>query len=266
MSPEIFRDKLIEPKDHLILALDGMPWHEACVILGEIKGQAGAIKIEDMAQPLGFGHAIRRCSAYGFPVLADQKIHRSPVSTLNDVRAIASQSPLFITVHAESSESLISAARGRGQAIDALKEYYVSNSKDPDELETIAGLLGVTALTLQGNRSTKKLLEKAKRIVDAGFVGVVCWPQEVEIIRSNDVTKDTLIIVEGIVQRGYKKPHDQKRLRTLASVIKAGADMVIVGQTILYPPEGMTRVESAQQVVSEIEAVRYKPKGKKQKE
>lgn len=65
MSSEIFRNKLTESKDHLILALDGMPCPEACVILDEMKGQVGAIKIEDMAQPQGFGHAIRRCGAYG---------------------------------------------------------------------------------------------------------------------------------------------------------------------------------------------------------
>lgn len=89
---------------------------------------------------------------------------------------------------------------------------------------------------------------------------------EVEMLRSNDVTKDALIVVTGITPEGYKKPQDQIRFGTPTDAMKAGADIIIAGRSIMNPPDGTTRVESVQQIVSEIEAVRYKPKGKEQKQ
>jgi len=85
---------------------------------------------------------------------------------------------------------------------------------------------------------------------DCGLDGVVASPQEIEIIRAAVNKPDFVIVTPGIRPAG-DAADDQRRVRTAAEAIRAGADYLVVGRPIL---DAADPAAAANRIVSEIEA------------
>lgn len=79
----------------------------------------------------------------------------------------------------------------------------------------------------------------------AGLDGVVCSPQEVEILRAN-CGKDFKLITPGIRPIGSDFG-DQRRVMTPAGAIQAGSDYLVIGRPI-------TQADNPAEVLKSINA------------
>ncbi len=85
---------------------------------------------------------------------------------------------------------------------------------------------------------------------DCGLDGVVASPQEIEVIRAAVDKPDFVIVTPGIRPAG-DAADDQRRVRTAAEAIRAGADYLVVGRPILNAADPAA---AANRIVSEIDA------------
>ena len=260
MSAEAFREKIIEPRDSVILALDNMSWDTAISIMRETRRDIGNAKVESIIDPFGAGCAIRTCHYNGFQTMVDVKFNRTPSAMEESVEQVALRLPKFITIHASSGvESMKSAVVARDNALGRHKDYFERNKFDNGNAR--AGLLGITVMTslseqecldIYGDKPKKKVMQFARMAVEAGLDGVVCAVDEVEMLRNDQYTKDLLLVVSGIVPKWSEKPKNQKRVGTPSQAVNAGADFLVVGRAITAPPERTSRLEATQKVIKEI--------------
>ena len=82
----------------------------------------------------------------------------------------------------------------------------------------------------------------------AGLDGVVCSPQEIEMIRK-ELGRDLLIVTPGI-RPAWAAAQDQKRIMTPAEAIKKGADYLVIGRPIT---EAASPQDAFARIVEELE-------------
>ncbi len=118
-------------------------------------------------------------------------------------------------------------------------------------------LVAVTALTSLDQQDLADLginrtpavhvLAMADIALKCGMNGLVCSPQEIEVIRSR-FGNTPLLVTPGIRLAGGDAG-DQKRIATPASAVKAGSSFLVVGRPIL---EALDPAQAATQVLAEM--------------
>jgi orotidine-5'-phosphate decarboxylase len=68
----------------------------------------------------------------------------------------------------------------------------------------------------------------------AGMDGVVCSPQEIEVLRK-EFGRDLVIVTPGI-RPLWAAAQDQKRIMTPAEAVAKGADYLVIGRPITAAP------------------------------
>jgi len=111
--------------------------------------------------------------------------------------------------------------------------------KDPKPI-----LLGVTVLTsLKGpdleevgltSDVASQVLRLAGLAKAAGLDGVVCSPQEIEVLR-REYGRELVIVTPGI-RPVWASVQDQKRIMTPAEAVAKGADYLVIGRPITGAP------------------------------
>ena len=105
-------------------------------------------------------------------------------------------------------------------------------------------LLGVTVLTSlkgsdleevgQGAGMAAQVLRLAGLAKAAGLDGVVCSPQEIEVLRK-EFGRELVIVTPGI-RPAWAAAQDQKRIMTPAEAVAKGADYLVVGRPVTGAP------------------------------
>jgi orotidine-5'-phosphate decarboxylase len=105
-------------------------------------------------------------------------------------------------------------------------------------------LLGVTVLTSLkgadleevglGSDVASQVLRLAGLAKAAGLDGVVCSPQEIEILRK-EYGRELVIVTPGI-RPVWAAAQDQKRIMTPAEAVAKGADYLVIGRPITAAP------------------------------
>jgi len=258
-----FRVSIEKPVDRVIVALDNMNWQQADEVVSEVQDFVGMAKANSIAQKLGWLHAVNHLSTLGIKTMADAKYHDVGSTDDNHCREITSCGPRFVTVHAgDDPKTLQAAVKGRDQGRVELSEQFHYYSTNPNELKNIGGLIGITVLTSLGVKGCKsiygdvpevKVLQFAKQAEAAGFDGIVCSGEELEVVRKDSSLDRLVTIVPGIVPEWFAKPEDQDRVVTPTKAVQRGADYLVIGRAITKPPEGMSRLEAAQRIAQELE-------------
>jgi len=101
-------------------------------------------------------------------------------------------------------------------------------------------LFAVTVLTSLDNEDlesigfkedfSRSVLNLSKVAVESGMDGIICSPNEVEVVRRL-LGNDFYIATPGVRLPG-DSANDQKRINTPAEAISKGADFIIVGRSI----------------------------------
>ena len=143
----------------------------------------------------------------------------------------------MMTVHTQGSEEMlkkaVQGAEDKAQELNIKKPFIV----------------GVTALTSESSRNTENtVLERANKAKAAGLDGVVCSAQEANMIREA-CGKDFIIVTPGIRPGGYASD-DQVRVATPKEAVKAGADFIVVGRSII---KAENPKEAAVKILKDIE-------------
>jgi len=124
-------------------------------------------------------------------------------------------------------------------------------------------VLGVTVLTsinerecfsIFGDIPGPKVLQFSRILADVGADGIICSPQELELLGQQPELKKLLKVTPG-VRPLWAAVGDQKRVMTPGEAIKAGADFLVIGRPITQPPAEIGGpVEAAKKIAEEIEA------------
>jgi orotidine-5'-phosphate decarboxylase len=157
-----------------------------------------------------------------FDVFLDLKFHDIPNTVAGACAAAADLGVWMVNVHALGGPKMLEAAR-----------KSLSGSETPL-------LIAVTLLTSSGPRDLEELgislspVELVQRLAalaaQAGLDGVVCSPQEAEMI--NQQEGDEFVLVTPGIRPGGAPADDQLRVMTPTRAVEAGAHYLVIGRPI----------------------------------
>jgi orotidine-5'-phosphate decarboxylase len=226
----------------LILALDVPTRADAAPLLRSLRGSLRWVKIGLQMFTACGPDCVREVADHGFQVFLDLKLHDIPHTV---ARAVDSLAPLpigMLTLHTSGGREMMAAARAAQQ------------QAKPDLL-----LLGVTVLTSMDAAALAgigvpvtpeaQVARLARLATDAGLLGLVCSPLEVQLLRTQ-LPADVQLITPGIRSAGEGGGDDQKRTLTPAEAARAGANYIVVGRPILKAKDP---ADAARAILAEIE-------------
>ena len=206
----------MQSRDRLIVAVDRSGRDDILRLADALDGAAGVLKIGLQAFVANGPPIVRELVTRGARVFLDLKIHDIPNTAKHAVDEAVSLGAAMVTVHASGGDAML-----RACASDA------------------ALILGVTVLTSLNDDDVRRigfaapLRESAVHLAglakENGLRGVVVSPHEIGAIR--EAFADLVIVTPGIRPEG-SDAGDQRRTKTPAAAIAAGADYIVVGRPI----------------------------------
>jgi len=171
---------------------------------------------------------VRQVVAEGLPLFLDLKFHDIPNTVAGAVRAVTPLGPFMLNVHAAGGVEMMRAALDA--CADTAAKVGVRRPR----------VIAVTVLTSLGDDDLAAIgqqgpaADQVRRLAalaqEAGLDGVVCSPQEIELLR-RDCGRDFVLVTPGIRPAGAAAG-DQKRVMTPAEAVRRGADSLVIGRPI----------------------------------
>lgn len=271
LLPDFVREKevkMLTAKDRIIVPLDVPDVAKAQQLVDTLSDYVGLFKIgmelfysliADLLL-LSEGEALVRL--YGARVLAkaiggkrafwDGKLHDIPNTAKGASLAFNRLGVKFFNIHASSGlEAMKAAVANKGNS-QVLAVTVLTSLSDLDGCE------------IYGAPPKIKVVEFARMAVKAGLDGVICSPEELEILSQfNGELQKCLEVTPGVFRNFLKvtpgvRPEwaskgDQKRVMTPGDAIRAGADYLVIGRPITQPPEEIgSPVDAAKKIAEEI--------------
>lgn len=215
----------------IIIALDVGNRGEALSLVNQLEGveifKVG-LKLFTAEGPSLLG----KIKALGKKVFLDLKFHDIPNTVAEAVKVGVRYGVHMLTLHSSGGREMLEKAVASAAA-EADKEgvekplllaVTVLTSLKSDQLREI-GMTDDTFL---------QVLRLAKLSKEAGVGGVVCSPQEIEIVKK-ETGRDLLVVAPGI-RPLWAAAHDQKRIMTPSLAIQKGADYLVIGRPITESP------------------------------
>lgn len=215
----------------IIIALDVQTKEEGLALVGRLK-DARTFKV-GLELFTAEGPALfRKLKALRKDIFLDLKLHDIPNTVAGAVRSAFKHGVRMMTIHASGGREMMAKA---AEAAKAAAEA----GQGPRPL-----LLGVTVLTSlkgddleevgMGSDVASQVLRLAGLAKAAGLDGVVCSPQEIEVLR-REYGRDLIIVTPGI-RPVWAAAQDQKRIMTPAEAVDKGADYLVIGRPITGAP------------------------------
>lgn len=207
----------MQARDRIIVALDRSSRDDILRMVDALSGAVGLFKIGLQAFIASGPSIVREIVGRGEKVFLDLKIHDIPNTAKRAVEQASSLGASMLTVHAAGGLEMLRA------------------SAQPNLM-----VLGVTVLTSLDETALEQIgfreppLEAAVRLAvlakEAGLRGVVASPHEIEAIRQ--ACGDGFVIVTPGIRPEGSEAGDQRRTKTPAAAIAAGADYIVIGRPI----------------------------------
>jgi len=232
--------KDLTARDRLAVALDLPTEHEALKLVDRLGQTCQWYKVGMELYYAAGNTIVQQLRNRGFSVFLDLKLHDIPNTVAGAVRSATQAGASLLTIHATGGAAMMSAAAEAASAPGSprLLAVTVLTSMDANEL---AGI-GITA------SPAEQVLRLAKLAQAAGINGMVCSPEEVDLLRK-ETGPDTLLVIPGIRPAG-SAIEDQKRIATPAQAITHGASMLVVGRPITRAHDP---AKAAHAILQEIE-------------
>ena len=223
----------------VIIALDYEKETDALALVDQLDPQTCRLKVgKEMFTTLGTSF-VKQLHSRHFDVFLDLKFHDIPNTVARAVRSAADLGVWMVDLHASGGLRMMEEAK-------KILEPYGKEAPF---------LIGVTVLTSMEDLDLLQIginsspMEHVIRLANltqrAGLDGVVCSPQEVEILRNN-CGPDFKLVTPGIRPIGADFG-DQRRVMTPAAAIRSGADYLVIGRPI-------TQAENPVEVLNSINA------------
>jgi orotidine-5'-phosphate decarboxylase len=219
------------PADRIIIALDVPTKEEGIALVGRL-ADARTFKV-GLELFTAEGPALfRKLKVLRKDIFLDLKLHDIPNTVAGAVRSACRHGVQMMTLHTSGGREMMAKAAGEAKAA-------ADAGKGPKPI-----LLGVTVLTsLKGpdleevgmsSDVASQVLRLAGLAKAAGLDGVVCSPQEIEVLR-REFGRDLVIVTPGI-RPVWAAAQDQKRIMTPAEAVAKGADYLVIGRPITGAP------------------------------
>ncbi|MFD1806500.1 orotidine-5'-phosphate decarboxylase [Pasteurella oralis] len=208
----------------IIVALDYEKEAEALALVDQIDPSLCRLKVgKEMFTTLGTKF-VKALHNRNFDVFLDLKFHDIPNTVARAVRSAADLGVWMVDLHAS----------GGLRMMEEAKKILEPYGKDAPMLISVTVLTSMEDLDLLQIGINASPMEQVIRLANltqrAGLDGVVCSPQEVEILRAN-CGKNFKLITPGIRPIGSDFG-DQRRVMTPAGAIQAGSDYLVIGRPI----------------------------------
>jgi orotidine-5'-phosphate decarboxylase len=243
MPPRAPREQL-PAAQRLILALDVESLAQAEALMDRLEGLVTRYKIGSQLFTAAGPAAVEAVHKRGAEVFLDLKFHDIPNTVARAVQAARSLGVAMLTLHVAGGPDMLRAAveaARAGEPCPRLIGVTVLTSLDDADL----AMLGIA------DKVPAHVLRLAEVAWDIGLDGVVCGPHEVALLRGR-FEPDFKLVVPGIRPSG-SVVGDQKRARSPAEAVAAGADVLVVGRPITEAPEPRA---AAQAISAEVAAAR----------
>jgi orotidine-5'-phosphate decarboxylase len=241
---------ILKPAERIMVALDVDEIEQAREIVSSISDLGVAFKIgNQLGTYEGWKKVIDFANEFDAVVFCDTKFKDIPETVKKSSRAISRHEPNFFDIMADNNNAaLVAAVEG---AVSAQLDYNVP----------MPAILGVTVLTslndeecisIYGADSASKVLQFAIASARAGLDGIVCSPEELKMLASNEETKDLIFVTPGI-RPIWAVTGDQQRITTPKQAIENGADYLVIGRPITNPPAEIgTPRDAVLKIIEEI--------------
>ena len=165
-------------------------------------------------------------------VFLDLKLHDIPNTVAGAVSVGTRHGVHMMTLHASGGKEMME------RAADAAAEEA---TKLGIEQPLLVGVTVLTSLKAEHLRTIgiesdteEQVLRLAGLAQEAGLDGVVCSPQEIEIVK-REYGLEFLVVAPGI-RPAWAAAQDQKRILTPAQAVSKGADYIVIGRPIIKDP------------------------------
>lgn len=208
----------------IIVALDFEKEAEALALVDQIDPSLCRLKVgKEMFTTLGINF-VKQLHQRNFDVFLDLKYHDIPNTVARAVRSAADLGVWMVDLHAS----------GGLRMMEDAKKILEPYGKDAPLLIAVTVLTSMEDLDLLQIGINASPMEQVLRLAHltqrAGLDGVVCSPQEVEILR-NACGEDFKLVTPGIRPIGIDFG-DQRRVMTPTAAIRAGSDYLVIGRPI----------------------------------
>ena len=223
----------------IIVALDYEKEAEALALVDQIDPSLCRLKVgKEMFTTLGMNF-VKQLHQRNFDVFLDLKYHDIPNTVARAVRSAADLGVWMVDLHASGGLRMMEEAK-------RILEPY---GKDAPLLIAVTVLTSMEDLDLLQIGINASPMEQVLRLAHltqrAGLDGVVCSPQEVEILR-NACGEEFKLVTPGIRPIG-EDFGDQRRVMTPTAAIRAGSDYLVIGRPI-------TKADNPAEVLRSINA------------
>ena len=208
----------------IIVALDYERESDALALVDQIDPNLCRLKVgKEMFTTLGMNF-VKQLHQRNFDVFLDLKYHDIPNTVARAVRSAADLGVWMVDLHASGGLRMMEEAK-------RILEPY---GKDAPLLIAVTVLTSMEDLDLLQIGINASPMEQVLRLAHltqrAGLDGVVCSPQEVEILR-NACGEEFKLVTPGIRPTGADFG-DQRRVMTPTAAIRAGSDYLVIGRPI----------------------------------
>lgn len=208
----------------VIVALDFSEQKQVMAFVEQIRPGSCRLKVGKELFTTAGPDLVRQLVNTGFDVFLDLKFHDIPNTVGKACAAAADLGVWMMNVHATGGRKMMEAAR---HALDA------AGNERPL-------LVAVTVLTSMADSDLKEIgvsdnaASQVKRLAtltqQAGLDGVVCSPQEVQIL--NKSLGDSFVLVTPGIRPAGSDVGDQKRIMTPSDAINAGSHYLVIGRPV----------------------------------
>ncbi|MFZ2153770.1 MAG: orotidine-5'-phosphate decarboxylase [Candidatus Moraniibacteriota bacterium] len=234
----------MEAKDRIIVALDVNSLDKAKSLVEILAPHVGCFKIGlELITAIGAPQIVDFIHSLGGQVFYDGKFDDIPNTVGGATKAVAALKVKMLNVHASAGiESMMAAVANKGDALVLAVTVLTSLEENNANL-------------IFGGPSKAKVLQFARDAKLSGCDGIICSPQELELLGKQKELSGLLKITPG-VRSAWAVTGDQKRIMTPAEAIKAGATALVIGRPITKPPAEIgSPVDAANKIAEEISTV-----------
>lgn len=225
-------------KNPLIVALDVDTREELRSICAELGDLVGGFKLGPRLV-LRYGAELVQEVASKAPVFLDNKHFDIPSTMEAAVRASFEAGASLVTVHAMSGPEALA------RMADVEKEL---NSQRPFKILAVTVLTSWSESSFAPIYKTQSIGSHVTQLADLvlrqGLTGVVCSPQELDLLQNRD-----LYLVTPGIRFSMAANDDQNRVLTPGEALAKGAKALVVGRPILQAKD---RYGAAQQFLTNI--------------
>jgi orotidine-5'-phosphate decarboxylase len=207
----------------VMVAIDTSDRSGAISLAAAVVDSVGAFKIG-----LGLLHGpgpglIRELADLGKPVFADAKLHDIPSQVERAAHALGRAGARWVTAHASGGRPMLEAAvAGLAAGSNGFGGVLAVSVLTSLDAATLAGI-GI------GEAPAELVTAMARTADEAGVEGLVCSPQEIELVRR---TAPRLEVVTPGIRLAEEPDDDQRRTATPQAALEAGATWLVVGRPI----------------------------------